>query len=148
MTPCHPPHGYWTLDRSSIGLRWTPAQPSHRGSTLADILLTIGSSLWQVHILGCGSHHHFGTLYGSHLEPMGGSFISCHRKLFGWGRICLKIKTFCPGSWREMLRGLGVNHEEDTGCGKRTQSQLGSRSALSSISGPLGGRKACFRERS
>lgn len=46
-----------------------------------------------------------------------------------------------------MLRDLGVNQEEDTGCGKRTQPQLGSRSALSSIGGPLGGRKACFREK-
>lgn len=85
-------------------MRWAPAQPCHPGGTLADFILTIGSSLWQVPILGYGSHHHFGTLYRSHLEPMGGSFISCHRKLFGWGRICLKIKTFCPGSWREIFR--------------------------------------------
>lgn len=111
-------------------MRWAPAQPSHPGSTLADFILTIGSSLWHARILGCGPHHHFGTLYRSPLEPMGGSFISCHRKLFGWGRICLKIKTFCPGSWREILEKYvwGVNHEEDTECGKRTQSQLGSGS--------------------
>lgn len=48
------------------------------------LCVTVGPGLWHGHILGRGSHHHFGTLYGSHLEPMGGNLISCHRKWFGW----------------------------------------------------------------
>lgn len=122
----------------SIGVRWAPAQPPHPGSTQADCALTTRSSPWHVRVLGYGSYHHFGTLYRSRLEPMGGSFISCHRKLFGSGRICLKIKTFCPGSRRDVSeRCLGVNHEEDIGCGERTQSQLGSGSRGGFLGQPL-----------
>lgn len=45
---CDPLHMVpWTVDRSSVGVRWALAQPSHPGSTLADFILTDGSSLWQ-----------------------------------------------------------------------------------------------------
>lgn len=136
-------------------MRWAPAQPSHPGSTLADVILTISSSLWHVRSLGYGSHHHFGTLYSSHLEPMGGSFISCHRKLFGWRRICLKIKTFCPGSWREMLEKdvWGSTTRKTLGVGRELSHSWGvglevvSWDCLSPVFGPLGERQAWFREK-
>lgn len=76
----------WSLLAESRSGEWQEVGPSPALSpgALAGVPVTVGFGRWHVHVLGWGSHHHFGTLYGSYLEPMGGNLISCHRKWLSW----------------------------------------------------------------